>query len=142
MKIAVDAMGSDSRPGPDVAGSVAAAREFGYTVILVGPEQVVYDELSKHDISGLDIHVLDAPEVIAMTDKPAESVRQKPNSSMHVGMKLIKESGADAFVSAGNTGAVLAIGTLRTLRRIRGVERPALAAIFRNMTGHTLRLWG
>lgn len=129
MRIALDAMGSDNCPAPDVEGGVLAAREFGDTILLVGDEKQIREQLAKHDTTGLKIEVIHAPDAIAMTDKPADVGKSKPNSSMHVGMTLVKDGQADAFVTAGNTGAVLAIATLFTLRRIPGVKRPALSAI-------------
>jgi glycerol-3-phosphate acyltransferase PlsX len=130
MRIVVDAMGSDAYPKPDVAGAVLAAREFGDEIILVGDETVIKETLSQHDTAGLSIEIQHASQVIEMTDKPAEASRQKKDSSMHVGMRLVKEGQADAFVSAGNTGGILAVATLHTLRRIRGVLRPALGVVF------------
>ncbi|MFZ0547739.1 MAG: phosphate acyltransferase PlsX [Candidatus Promineifilaceae bacterium] len=130
MRIAVDAMGSDTYPEPDVAGAVLAAREFGDDIILVGDEMVIKKALSQHDTAALSIHVQHATEVIEMTDKPGVASRQKKDSSMHVGMRLVKEGQADAFVSAGNTGGILAVATLHTLRRIQGVLRPALGVVF------------
>ncbi len=131
MRIAVDAMGSDTFPVPDVAGSVLAARELGDTVILVGDETRIKPELAKYDTSGLKIEVVHAAEAVTMSDKPGEVGASKPNSSMMVGMKLMTAGQADAFVTAGNTGAALAIATLYTLKRIPGVKRPALSAILR-----------
>jgi glycerol-3-phosphate acyltransferase PlsX len=130
MKIVVDAMGSDAHPKPDVAGAVMAAREYGDEIILVGDKEKIAAELSQQDTAGLLVHVEHASQVIEMTDKPAEASRAKQDSSMHVGMRLVKEGQADAFVTAGNTGGVLAVATLHTLRRIRGVMRPALGVIF------------
>lgn len=130
MRIVVDAMGSDSYPDPDVAGAVLAAREFGDDIILVGDETVIKKALSQHNTAGLPIDIQHASEVIEMSDKPAEASRQKKDSSMHVGMRLVKEGEADAFVTAGNTGGVLTVATLHTLRRIRGILRPALGVVF------------
>lgn len=130
MKIAVDAMGSDENPRPDVAGAVMAAREWGDTIVLVGDEGRISAELTQHDTTNLPIEVVHAPEAITMTDKPAVASRQKKQSSMHIGMNLVKAGSADAFVTAGNTGAVLAVATLHTLRRIRGIKRPALGVRF------------
>ena len=131
MRIALDAMGSDEFPAPDVAGAVLAAREFGDSIILVGDEQRIAAELAKHDTSGLTLIVKHASDTITMMDKPAVVGKSKPNSSMHVGMNLVKDGEAEAFVTAGNTGAALSIATLFTLRRIPGVKRPALTAIIR-----------
>lgn len=130
MRIVVDAMGSDNHPGPDVAGAVMAAREFGCEIILVGDESQIQAELGNQDTAGLTIQVIHASQVIEMDDKPAEASRTKTDSSMHVGLGLVKDGRADAFVSAGNTGGILAVATLHTLRRIRGIKRPALGVIF------------
>lgn len=130
MRIVVDAMGTDQRPVADVAGSVLAAREFKDTIILVGDENRVNAELKKHDTAGLSIEVVHASDEIAMGDKPSKVMKTKPDSPMHVGMTLVKDGKADAFVSAGNTGATHAIATLSTLRRIPGVKRPTLTAIY------------
>lgn len=130
MRIAVDAMGSDFRPVPDVAGAVAAAREFGDNIILVGREDMIRKELNRHDLTGIQVEVVGASDEILMTEKPSIAVRNKSNSSIHVGMRLVKDQEVDAFVSAGNTGAVHAVATLHTLKRIPGVKRPALSSIF------------
>ena len=132
MKIVVDAMGSDDRPGPDVAGAVLAAREFGDTLILVGDQSKIEAELAKQETAGLSIEVKHASQQIVMTDKPSKVVKGKPDSSMHVGMGLVKSGEADAFVTAGNTGGALAVAMLRQvgLGRIPGVKRPALGVIF------------
>lgn len=122
-------MGSDRHPGPDVEGAVLAAREFGETIVLVGDQQRVSAELARHDTSGLPIEVVHAAEHVTMEDKPGVVGRAKPDSSMHVGMRLVAAGEADAFVTAGNTGAALSIATLHTLKRIEGVHRPALGTI-------------
>lgn len=137
MRIVVDAMGTDERPVPDIAGSILAAREFGETIILVGDKQKIDAELKQHDTNGLSIEVVHAVDDIAMGDKPSKVMKSKPNSPMHIGMNLVKEGQADAFVSAGNTGATHAIATLSTLRRIPGVKRPALTGIY-PMNGRNL----
>lgn len=130
MRIVVDAMGSDHYPEPDVAGGVLAAQEFGDTIILVGDKARLETELAKHKTAGLSIEIQHASQIVEMTDKPALVARSKPDSSMHVGMNLVKNGQADAFVTAGNTGGVLAIATLKTLRRISGVLRPSIGVIF------------
>lgn len=138
MRIVVDAMGSDQHPAPDVAGAVLAAREAPDTLILVGDEPRLQAELARHDTQGLSIEVVHAAEAISMEDKPTEAARDKPDSSMHVGLRLVQAGEADAFVTAGNTGAVLTIATLLTLKRIRGIKRPALTAIFPHLTGRVV----
>jgi glycerol-3-phosphate acyltransferase PlsX len=139
MRIALDAMGSDNCPAPDVEGAVLAAREFGDTILLVGDEAQIRAELRKHETAGLSLEVVHAEEAVTMTDKPAIVGKAKPRSSMHVGMTLVKEGKADGFATAGNTGAALAIATLHTLHRIPGVKRPALTAILR-LPGHNIVL--
>ncbi|MGB3715197.1 MAG: phosphate acyltransferase PlsX [Candidatus Promineifilaceae bacterium] len=130
MRIVVDAMGSDTHPEPDVAGAILAAREFGDEIFLVGDEKQINAELGKTAIDDLPIRVIHASQVINMTDKPSEASRVKKDSSMHVGLNLVKNGEADAFVSVGNTGGILAVAMLHTLRRIPGVKRPALGVIF------------
>jgi glycerol-3-phosphate acyltransferase PlsX len=131
MRIALDAMGSDTFPEPDVAGAVLAAREYGDTIYLVGDEARLRAELGKHQTAGLKLEIVHASQSVEMTDKPSTVGKAKPDSSMHVGMNLVRDGRADGFVTAGNTGAALAIATLHTLRRIPGVKRPALTAIIR-----------
>ena len=130
MRIVVDAMGSDNYPKPDISGAVMAAREFDDEIILVGDEKRIESEIELHDTGGLDIKIRHASQVIEMTDKPGDASRAKKNSSMHVGLNLVRDGSADAFVSAGNTGGILAVATLHTLRRIRGIKRPALGVVF------------
>ena len=132
MKIDVDAMGSDDHPWPDVAGAVQAAREFGDHIILVGDQAKIEAELASQNTSGLALEVVHASQAVSMEDKPSQIVKSKPESSMHVGLSLVKDGRAEAFVSAGNTGAILAVAMLRQvgLGRIPGILRPALGVIF------------
>lgn len=132
MRIVVDAMGSDNYPEPDVAGAVMAAREWGDEIILVGDEARIQAEVAKHNTSGLKLQVRHASQVIEMTDTPSKASREKRDSSMHVGLQMVGNGEADAFVSAGNTGGILAVAILRQygLGRIPGVKRPALGVIF------------
>lgn len=125
-------MGSDNHPGPDIAGAVMAARKFGDTIILVGDEPQIIATLAGHDIVNLSVEVVHAPEAIGMKDSPSAAARDKRNSSIHVGLKLVRDGLADAFVSAGNSGAILAVATLRQtgLGRIPGILRPALGVVF------------
>ncbi len=140
MRIVLDAMGSDDYPVPDVAGAVMAAREWGDEIILVGREELIRQELARHDTAGLRLEIVHAPQVIEMDDEPARAARVKKDSSMHVGMNLVRDGQADGYVTAGNTGGVLAVATLHTLRRIRGVKRPALAAILPLPAGRVVAL--
>jgi glycerol-3-phosphate acyltransferase PlsX len=112
-----------------VRGAVLAARELGCQIVLVGPEAAIRVELAKHRTAGLDLEVLDAPEVIEMDEHPALAVRRKTRSSHVVGLRMVRDGQADAFVSAGHSGATMAAATL-VLGRIRGIERPALAILF------------
>jgi glycerol-3-phosphate acyltransferase PlsX len=132
VKIVLDAMGSDARPVPDVQGAVLAAREFGITVILVGDEAKIKGELAKLDTKGLDLPIVHAPEEIAMTEH-VEAVRAKRDASMNVGVRLVRQKQADAFVTAGNTGTAMA-AALFGLGRLKGVERPALGTIYPTAT--------
>ena len=137
MKIVVDAMGSDHAPAVEVAGAIQAVREFGLEVLLVGDEALIKAELNKHGKVSDRISVLHAPERIEMHDPAALSVRRKRQSSIVVGLELLKEDGADGFVSAGNTGAVVCAATL-SLRMLPGVERPGIGIILPTMKGTTI----
>jgi glycerol-3-phosphate acyltransferase PlsX len=128
MKIVVDAMGGDHAPGVVVEGSVMAAREFGVEIMLVGREADVQRELARFSTEGLAISIVNASEVIEMHEHTM-AVKEKKDNSMSVGMRLLKEGKADAFMSAGNSGAVMA-AALFGLGRIRGIDRPALATVF------------
>jgi len=125
----LDAAGGDHAPEQPVRGAVLAARELGCQIILVGPEAAIRAELAKHRTARLALEVLDAPEVIEMDEHPALAVRRKTRSSHVVGLRMVRDGQADAFVSAGHSGATMAAATL-VLGRIRGIERPALAILF------------
>lgn len=129
MRIVVDAMGSDTCPVPDVDGAVQAARESGDTIILVGDKLAIERELAKYDTGGLKIEVVHTSQAVTMHDHPAEVGKEKPDSSILVGLNMVRDGKADGFVTAGNTGATLALATLFSLRRIPGVKRPALASV-------------
>ncbi len=139
MRIAVDAMGGDNAPVVEVEGAVAAAREFGIPVTLVGDTDLLRQELSKHDVSGLDIVVQHAGEVVGMHDSASDAVRKKKDSSIRVAYELVKQGQADAVVSAGNSGATMAAGMF-VMKRLKGIERPAIAQIFPTLRGKTLVL--
>jgi len=129
VRIVLDAAGGDHAPEQPVRGAVLAARELACTIVLVGPEAAIRAELAKHRTAGLALEVVDAPEVIAMDEHPALAVRRKTRSSHVVGLRMVRDGTADAFVSAGHSGATMAAATL-VLGRIRGIERPALAILF------------
>jgi glycerol-3-phosphate acyltransferase PlsX len=129
MKIVVDAMGGDHAPGVVIAGAVAEARARGTQVILVGKEDQVRAELSKHPgTAALPIEVVHASEVVEMAEHTM-AVKAKKDSSMMVGMRMVREGRAQAFASAGNSGAVMA-AALFVLGRIPGIERPAIGSIY------------
>ncbi len=141
MRIALDAMGSDARPVPDVEGAVMAARAYGLTVVLVGDENKLKSELAKHDTRGLDLPIVHAPSDIGMTEH-VDAVKTKKDASMNIAMRLVREKQADAFVTAGNTGAAMAaaIAGPYLLGRIKGIKRPALTATIPTAVGRTLLL--
>ena len=132
--IAVDAMGGDHAPRPEVEGSVLAARELGVRVLLVGQPAAVRAELSKHAPANLPIEVIPAGEVITMEDHPVQAFRKKKDSSVHVAARLVREAKADGLVSAGNTGAVMTVAKF-LLGTLESVDRVALAAPFPNAKG-------
>lgn len=134
LPVALDAMGGDNAPGEVVLGAVQAARDLGLGITLVGPEATVRTELARHNITGLNLEVANADEVIGMDEHPAEAVRAKRRNSMTVALELVRDGRAGAAVTAGNSGAMLA-ASLFTLRRIPGVERPALGAVFPSANG-------
>jgi len=129
--IAVDAMGGDHAPRPEVEGSVLAARELGVRVVLVGQPSVIRAELAKHAVPNLPIEIVPASEVITMDDHPAQAFRRKKDSSVHVAARLVREAKADGLVSAGNTGAVMTVARF-LLGTLESVDRVALAAPFPN----------
>lgn len=133
--IALDAMGSDRAPKPEVEGAIQAARQYGIPVLLVGREETIQPELDRHhNAAGLPIEIVHASEVITMQDKAMQAVRAKRDSSMRVGLRLVREGEASGFVSAGNTGAAMATAKM-VLGALPGVDRPALAAVFPTALG-------
>jgi glycerol-3-phosphate acyltransferase PlsX len=132
--IAIDAMGADGAPRVEVEGIVSAVRERGIDVIVVGDEPRVRAELERIGASGEKIPIRHAPEVITMHDAPSMAVKQKKKSSMRMCFDLCKSGEADAVVSAGNSGAMMACG-LFVLGRLPGVERPAIVTTFPTKAG-------
>jgi glycerol-3-phosphate acyltransferase PlsX len=132
--IALDAMGGDHAPRAEVEGAVLAARELDVRVLLVGQEPVLKQELQRHRARSLPLEIVPASEVITMSDSPSHAFRKKRDSSVHVAARLVKAGKADAMVSAGNTGAVMATA-LFTLGTLPSVSRPALAAPFPTSRG-------
>ena len=140
MRIALDAMGTDQAPGPEVEGALMALRDAeGVEIILVGDEAVIREELARHDDVPDTLQVRHAPDRVTADDAPASVIRRKPESSIVVGLRMQKEGEADAFVSAGSTGAVMA-SSLFTLRPLPGVERPPVGALLPTAKGLSLLL--
>ena len=127
-------MGGDQAPRAEVEGAMQAAREWGIRVLLVGREEVVRRELANHPHAGLPLEIVHASEVISMDEKAAKSFRQKRDSSIRVGARLVRDGGAQGLVSAGNTGAVMATVKI-VLGALPGVDRPALAGVFPTSKG-------
>ncbi len=137
MKIVVDAMGGDHAPDVVIDGSLAAVKEYGVEVILVGDKPKIEQLLKKAKYTGSNISVVHAAEVIQMCEPAATSVRRKRNSSIVIGLNLVKEGKADAFFSAGNTGAVVCAATLE-LRLLPGIERAGIGLIMPTLKGISL----
>ena len=139
MRVAVDAMGGDNAPAVEVEGAVAACREFNIPVTLVGDHASLTAELARHSVGGLDIDIFHASEVVGMHDSASDAVRKKRNSSVRLAFELVKDGKACAAISAGNSGATMA-AAMFVLKRISGIDRPAIASIFPTLTGKTLVL--
>ncbi len=134
VRVALDAMGGDHAPGETVLGAVQAAREYGLGVYLVGRENTLKAELAKHDTQGLDLPIVHTDAIIPMAEhNPARAVRNK-NTSMVRALELVKDGAAVGAVSAGNSGAMMT-GALFTLKRLPGVERPALGGLLPTKDG-------
>ncbi len=134
MTIILDAMGSDRYPDPEIQAALIAAEQFGEEIILVGHEEQLRAKLDALNTKKLPVTIEHAPDVLEMEDKAVEGARKKPRNSMAVGLGLVKSGRGAAFVSAGNTGGVM-FNALRTLGRIKGVQRPALTALFPTKKG-------
>lgn len=139
MKIAVDAMGGDFAPVEIVKGAVDACAHFGLPVILVGDQDLIRRELKKYPATGLPIEIRHASEVVEMDEHPANAIRRKSDSSIVVAAGLVSNQEAQAMVSAGNTGAAMAVATLK-IGRIAGIDRPAIGALLPTINGKTVML--
>jgi glycerol-3-phosphate acyltransferase PlsX len=137
--IAVDAMGSDQSPQSEVEGAIQAAREYGVRIILVGDAARLESALKEKSRSSLPIEIRNATQTIAMDEQPVAALRKKRDSSVRVAADLVREGVACGMVSAGNTGAVMAIAKT-VLGSTPGVDRPALAAVVPTLTGHAVFL--
>ena len=128
MKILVDVMSGDNAPLEMIKGAALASREFTEEIVIIGDENVISDVAVKNEIDISDLTIVNAKSVINMEDKPMCVVREKRDSSMSMGLKMLAEGGVDAFVSAGNTGALITGATL-IVRRIPGINRAAIASV-------------
>lgn len=133
--IAIDAMGGDKAPAPEVEGAIRAARELGHRILLVGDRHEIQHHLDKHPgVRNLPIEVVHTDERITMDDHAAKAARTKKGSSMHLCARLAADGKADGFLSAGNTGACMAIAKM-VLGKLPGVDRPALSGVFPTFKG-------
>lgn len=134
MRIVLDGMGGDNAPQEIVKGAVAAAELIDHEIIIVGPVELIQSELDKCKYKGDKISIREANDVITMEDSPVRAIRKKTDSTLVVGLNMLKDKQGDMFVSAGNTGALI-VGARLILGRIRGIDRPTLASIYPDMTG-------
>jgi phosphate acyltransferase len=139
--VAIDAMGGDHAPEAIIEGAIAAARELHIPVTLVGDRDKITHELGRHRVRDLPIHVRHASQVVEMEDSPVEGLRRKRDSSIRVGFGLVKSGDADAFVSAGNSGAVMAAAVM-LLGNLPGVDRPAIGLELPSRRGHVTLIDG
>ena len=137
MKIVLDAMGGDFGPAPNVEAAVNTAKEFGWEIALVGRQELIRPLLVQHNTAGLHLPIVHAPDVIEMGEHPANAVKAKKQSSMVVGVQMVKNGDADAFVTMGNTGGALA-ASLLYLGRIKGIHRPCLSTGYPTAKGFVL----
>jgi glycerol-3-phosphate acyltransferase PlsX len=137
VRVAVDAMGGDYAPRAVVEGVVNAVNKFDVSVTLVGFKDKIQQELSRFKFDARRIEIVHADEVVEMDESPAVAIRKKKNSSISIGINLLKEKKADAFFSAGNTGGVVCAATLN-LGLLETIERPGIAIVMPNLTGVSL----
>ncbi len=135
MAIVLDAMGSDDYPEPEILAAIELKQKFNENVILVGKQELLESKMPTLNQQNVDLQIVNAPDVVEMTDKPVESARSKPNNSMAIGLNLVKEGKAEAFVTAGNSGGAY-FNAVRTLRRIDGINRAALCGSIPTRIGH------
>lgn len=141
MILAIDGMGGDHAPKSTVQGAVDAVKEYGVTVLITGDQEILSKELQQYDYDKEKIEIIHCTEKIENEDQPVKAIRRKKDSSMVVALNLVKEGRAEAVISAGNTGALLA-GGLFILGRIKGIDRPALAPVFPHENGASVLIDG
>ena len=139
MRIAVDAMGGIHAPQVNVDGAIAAAREFGISTLLIGRAKELTPLLKDSGYAGKEIEIVDASEVVGMNESATSPIRRKRNSSIRVAVNCVRDGRAEGLVSAGHTGAAM-VSAKMVIGTIEGVDRPALAAILPNLSGHCLLL--
>ncbi len=139
MKIAVDAMGGDHGPAVVVEGAVAAVREFGAAVVLVGDKPAIEREVARLNAQSLALEICHASQVVGMGESPSHALRRKRDSSLRVSAELVRDGKAAGFISAGNTGAAMAI-SMFVIGVLPGVDRPAIAAVLPNLRKFTILL--
>src|SRR5437667_3750799 len=139
LKVAVDAMGGDYGPRVVVEGAVAAVREFGAAVILVGDRSAINREVVRLDAQNLDLEVRHASQVVGMAESPSQALRRKRDSSLSIAAELVRDGHASAFISAGNTGAAMAIAMF-VIGVLRGLDRPAIATVLPSLKRATVLL--
>ena len=132
MKIVIDGMGGDNAPKSNVEGIVNAIKEYGVDIIVTGDKEILEKEFSNYDFDKSKLEIVHTTEIIENEDKPVKAIRSKKDSSMVVALRMVKENKADAIVSAGNTGALLA-GGLFVVGRIKGIDRPCLCPAIPNV---------
>jgi len=139
MKIVVDAMGGDHAPKAIVAGCVDAVKEFNINIVLVGVKEQIDQELKQYKYPSDLIEIVHASEIVNMNEPAITPIRKKKDSSISVGIKLIKDPTYDAFISAGNTAAVVAASTI-FLGMMEGVHRPGIGLVIPTLTGQALMI--
>jgi phosphate acyltransferase len=139
MAIVLDAMGSDEYPTPEILAAIQLIKDFQEDVILVGKKDLIESKMGALNPENIPLVIIDAPDVVEMTDKPVDSARKKPNNSMAVGLKMVRDGKAEAFVTAGNTGAAY-FNAVTILRRLPGISRPALSSFIPNKKGRSVFL--
>ncbi|MGL5714506.1 MAG: phosphate acyltransferase PlsX [Paraclostridium sp.] len=134
MRIVIDGMGGDNAPKSNVEGVVSAIKEYGINIMITGDKDILEKEFSNYEFDKSKLGIVHTTEIVENEDKPVKAIRSKKDSSMVVALRLVKENKADAVVSAGNTGALLA-GGLFVVGRIKGVDRPCLCPAIPNVKG-------
>lgn len=135
MKIAVDGMGGDKAPQVVVEGVIEAINQYGVDVIITGPEDLILNEVNKYTYDKSKLQILHCSEIIDCNEEPVKAIRRKKDSSLYKALELVKNGEADAIISAGSTGALMAGATL-IIGRIKGIDRPALAPVMPGKNGH------